>query len=213
MGKDIRFALRMLAKNPTFTIMASIALALGIGANTAIFSIVNAVILKRMPFQNPDRLAMVWERSARNSTTNVVNPINFLEWQSRNRSFERIAAMVEYDVSLTGDGEPEVIDAMAVSDGFFPILGVKPLLGRWFTPEEDVRGNDFVVILSESLWQRRYGADPRILGRKLLFNNQSVTIVGVMPARFRFPQSRAEIWTPLALDRAHSLRAGRYLET
>jgi len=213
MGKDVRFALRMLSTNPAFAITACAVLALGIGANTAIFSVVNAVLLKPMPFENPDQLLMVWEQSPSTSKTNVVNPINFLEWQSRNHSFKRISALVEYNVSLTGDGEPEVINAMAVSDGFFPILGVKPILGRWFTPEEDVRGKDFVVILSESLWRRRYGADPAVLGRKLLFNNQSVIIIGVMPASFRFPQSTADIWTPLALDRASVLKAGRYLET
>src|SRR5579872_6140677 len=150
MTKDLRFGWRMLWRNPGFTVMAVIALALGIGANTAIFSVVNAVMLQRMPFANADRLAMVWESSPRNSETNVVNPINFLEWQARNRSFERISAIVEFPASLTGDGEPEVVDSMAVSDGFFQILGVKPILGRWFTSEEDTRGKDDVVILGEA---------------------------------------------------------------
>jgi len=213
MGKDLRFALRMLLKNPGFTIMAAAALALGIGANTAIFSVVNAVMLQRMPFENPDRLVMVWEQSPRTSKANVVNPFNFLEWQARNHSFERISAMVEYDVSLAGDGEPEVVDAMSVSDGYFVILGVKPIVGRWFRPQEDVPGSDTVVIVGESLWRRRYGADPNVVGRKMLFNNQSVTIVGVMPASFRFPATKAEIWTPLAIDRAQALRNGRYLIT
>ena len=120
-----------------------------------------------------------------------MNPINFLEWQARNHSFERIAANVEYDVSLTGDGEPEVVDAVSGSDGFFDILGVKPILGRWFTAKEDTPGNDNVVIIGESLWRRRYGADPGVLGRKLLFSNTSVVIVGVMPASFRFSRRLA----------------------
>src|SRR5262252_8904527 len=130
MAKDLRFGLRMLAKSPGFTLMAAIALALGIGANTAIFSVVNAVMLQRMPFDKPDRLAMVWERSPRTGKANVVNPTNFVRWQERNQSFERIAALVQYDVSLT-EGEPEVISNLAVSGGFFEILGVRPLLGRW----------------------------------------------------------------------------------
>src|SRR5580704_19235278 len=106
MGNDLRFAVRMLLKNLGFTSMAVAALALGIGANTAIFSVVNAVILQRMPFENPDRLAMVWEQSPHSGKTNVVNPLNFIEWQERNHSFERIAALVEFGASLTGDGEP-----------------------------------------------------------------------------------------------------------
>jgi len=213
MGKDLRFAFRMLLKTPAFTVMAAIALALGIGANTAIFSVVNAVMLRRMPFENPDRLAMVWESSPSGDKTNVVNPINFLEWQARNHSFERIATMVEFDASLAGDGEPEVVHSMAVSDGYFAILGVKPIVGRWFTPQEDVRGNDNVVILSEGLWRRRYAADPNILGRRIRYSNSDVTVVGVMPAAFRFPQTKADLWTPIALDRAHSVRSGRYLIT
>jgi putative ABC transport system permease protein len=213
MGHDLRFAFRTLLKSPGFTLMAVIAVALAIGANTAIFSVVNSVLLERMPFDRPDRLAMVWEQSPHTGKSNVVNPINFLEWQARNQSFERIAATIEYDVSLTGDGEPEVVDAMSISDGFFDILGVKPILGRWFTPQEDTRGNDNVVIIGESLWRRRYGADPKVLGRKLLFNNTSVVIVGVMPAGFRFPQTKAEIWSPLAIDRARAIRSGRYLNT
>ena len=211
MGKDLRFALRMLLKTPAFTIMATVALALGIGANTAIFSVVNAVMLQRMPFEDPGRLVMVWERSPQSGTKNVVNPVNFLDWQARNHSFERIATMVEYDASLAGDGEPEVVGSMAVSDGYFAILAVQPLLGRWFTAQEDTRGNDQVVILSESLWRRRYAADPNILGRRIRFSNSDVTVVGVMPSSFRFPQTKAGLWTPLALARTN--QAGRYLMT
>src|SRR5580693_525620 len=119
MPRDIRFGWRMLWRNPGFTIMAAVALALGIGANTAIFSVVNAVMLQRMPFENPDRLVMVWEASPRTGKANVVNPINFLEWQARNHSFERIAAIFGGAASLTGEGEPEVAPEMVVSDGFF----------------------------------------------------------------------------------------------
>ncbi|HYW43433.1 MAG TPA: ABC transporter permease [Bryobacteraceae bacterium] len=212
MGKDLRYGLRMLRKSPGFTLTAVLALALGIGANTAIFSVVNAVLVQRLPFAGPDRLAMVWEQSPR-TKTNVVNPINFLEWQSRNHSFDAMAAMIAFPSSLAGSGEPEQVDGMAVSDGFFAILGVKPIAGRWFTPQEDVRGSDNAAILGEGLWRRRYGADPGILGRQIHVDNRSVTVVGVMPAGFRFPFSKAELWQPLAIDRARSARSGRYLST
>jgi putative ABC transport system permease protein len=146
--------------------MAVVALALGIGANTAIFSVVNAVMLSRLPFEKPDRLAMVWEASPSTNKTNVVNPLNFLEWKERNRSFERIAAFAPFlQLSLSGDGEPEQVDGMAVSSGFFEILGIQPIAGRWFTPKEDTPGNDNVAILGEGLWRRRYGADRGIVGQ------------------------------------------------
>src|SRR5579871_6488295 len=213
MTKDLRFGWRMLWRNPGFTLMAVVALALGIGANTAIFSVVNAVMLERMPFADPDRLTMLWEASPQTNQTNVVNPINFLEWKKRNHSFERVAALVDYDVSLTGDGEPEVVPGMSVSDGYFEILGVRPILGRWFSRDEDIPGHDNVAILSESLWRRRYGANPDVLGRKVRYDRATVVIVGVMPASFRFPQSKAEIWSPMAIDPVKARKAGRYLST
>jgi MacB-like periplasmic core domain len=213
MAKDLRFAVRTLLKSPGFTLTAVLALALGIGANTAIFSVVNAVMLQRMPFEDPDRLVMVWEQSPRTGKTNVANPINFLEWQARNHSFERIAALIAFPSSLNGDGEPEQVNGMIVSDGFFQILGVKPVLGRWFTSQDSVRGSDNVVILSEGLWRRRYGADPGIIGRKIIVDNEAKTVTGVMPAAFRFPQTKAEIWQPMVLDRARLAKTGRYLST
>jgi len=212
MGKDLRFGLRTLWKSPGFALMAILALGLGIGANTAIFSVVNAVMLQRMPYENPDRLVMVWEQSPRTSKTNVANPTNFLDWRARNQSFDRLAALVQFDISLTGDGEPEVISNLAVSDGFFQILGVQPLLGRWFTPQEDTPGNDRVAILSEGLWRRRFGADPNILNRRMQINGREFPIVGVMPAGFRFPLTQADVWQPMAIDRAKTYE-GRYLST
>ncbi len=209
---DVRYAFRTLLKSPGFTMMAAIALALGIGANTAIFSVVNAVLLHKLPFADADRLVMVWEKSPRTNKANVVNATNFLRWQERNHSFERIAAFVQYDVSITGDGEPEVIPNLAVTNGFFEMLGVQPLIGRWFTAQEDTPGNDRVAILSEGLWRRRFGADPNILGRNIKIDNREMRIVGVMPGDFRFPQTRAELWQPLAIDRARVSR-GRSLST
>jgi putative ABC transport system permease protein len=211
--RDLRFGGRMLRRNPGFTAVAVLALALGIGANTAIFSVVNAVMLARMPYENPDRLVMVWERSPRTGKANVANPVNFLEWQARNHSFERIAALVETGASLTGEGEPEQVRRLIVSDGFFQILGVKAIVGRWFTHQEDTPGSDYVVILGEGLWRRRYAADPELLGRQILINNHKTTIVGIMPADFRFPFTKADLWQPMALDRANAMKTGRYLVT
>lgn len=194
--------------------MAIAALALGIGANTAIFSVVNSVMLSRLPFQNPDRLAMIWEQSPRTGKPNVVNPLNFIEWRDRNRSFENVAAFVTFPLSLSGDGEPEQVDAMNVSAGFFEMLGIRPILGRWFTPEEDTPGHDTAAILSEGLWRRRYGADPGVIGRQIHVNNHAFSVVGVMPASFRFPMTKAEFWTPLGIDRKLATGSGgRYLST
>ncbi len=212
MLKDLRFAFRTLLKSPGFTLMAAIALALGIGANTAIFSVVNAVLLQSMPFEKPERLVMIWEQSPRTGEPNVINPTNFLTWRKRSQSFERMAAFGEFDVSITGNGEPEVIRCMAVSHGYFEILGVQPILGRWFTANEDLPNSPPVTILSESLWRRRYGSDPGILGKRIQINGRDVAIVGVMPATFRFPQANPEVWQPLGLDPARAY-SGRGLSS
>jgi len=209
--QDVRFAFRTLRRSPGFTTVAALTLALGIGASTAIFSVVNAAMLQRLPFLDPDRLVMVFERSPNTPKPNVVNPRNFLEWRDRNRSFQTIAASVETGSSLTGDGEPEQIDRLIVSDSFFPLLGIKPILGRWFTPQEGQAGGEHAAILSAELWRRRYGGDPHILGRRIDVDHIPRTIVGIMPPGFRFPQTSADIWTPLILDRSDT--AGRYLRT
>jgi putative ABC transport system permease protein len=213
MGKDLTYAFRMLLKSPAFTILAVAALALGIGANTAIFSVVNAVLIQKLPYKDPDRLVMVWEQSPRTGKTNVANPLNFLEWKERNNSFEEISAMSAFPLSLTGDGEPEQVDAMTVTPAFFPILGVQPLRGRWFTTEEGTPGKNNAVIMSEGLWRRRYAANENLVGRNIKVNNQDVTVVGIMPAGFRFPFSKPELWAPMPLDRATANARGRYLIT
>jgi putative ABC transport system permease protein len=144
----------------------------------------------------------------------VVNPLNFIEWRDRNRSFEQVAAFIAFPLSLSGDGEPEQVDAMNVSSGFFEMLGVRPIVGRWFTAEEDTPGHDNEAILSEGLWRRRYGADPSIVGRQIHVNNHAFSIVGVMPGSFRFPMTKAEVWVPLGIDRKLATGSGgRYLST
>ncbi len=196
MTKDIRFGWRMLWRNPGFTLMAAIALALGIGANTAIFSVVDAVMLQRMPFENPDRLVMVWESSPRTGKPNVVNGNNYEAWRERNHSFERMAAFIGGAASLSGDGEPEVVQEAYATVDYFPMLGVKPLIGRWFEPGEDVVDHADFAILSEGLWRRRYGADPNVLGRIIRVDNSPHRVIGVMPASFRFPQLQPQLWEP-----------------
>jgi putative ABC transport system permease protein len=212
MRRDLQYAFRLLTKSPGFTLAAALALALGIGGNTAVFSVVNTVMLAKLPFLRPDGLVMVWETAPATGRTNVVNPFNFLQWQARNRSFERMAALFEWPHSLSGDGEPEQVSALIVTTDFFPILGIQPVLGRWFTAKEDTPGNDNVVILSEGLWRRRYGANPDILGRRIRVNQHPLTVVGVMPASFRFPFTNPELFVPMAIDRAQAAYPGRYLQ-
>src|SRR5689334_5582292 len=203
--KDIRYGIRMLARNPAFTVVAVIALALGIGANTAIFSVVNAVLLRPLPYAQPDRLMMIRETKLPQFPEFSVSPANFLDWQKQNTVFERMAAVQGAAFNLIGVGEPERLQGQRISDGFFAMLGATPALGRDFLAEEDQPGHNQVVILSHGLWQRRFGGDPNILGQAVTLNGQSYTIVGVMPSDFRFGRT-VEVWTPTAFttDQAQS---------
>src|SRR5438477_711762 len=179
--QDIRYALRVLAKNPAFTIIAVIALALGIGANSAIFSVVNAVLLRPLPFKHPEQLVMVWENAAHMGfPRNTPSPANFLDWQKQAQSFTGMAAMVEHSFNLTGVGEPERLDGRRVSANLFDLLGVPAQLGRSFVPDDD-RPGTHVVLLSHSLWQRRFGSDLAVIGRALSLNGEGYTGRGVMP--------------------------------
>ena len=211
--KDLRFAVRVLWKSPGFSGVALLALVLGIGANTAMFSVVNAVLLRPMPFRDPGRLVMIWETSPRTEKTNVANPQNLADWQKRNRSFEKMAAYVPFQqtASLTGEGEPVEVPINYATRDFFSILGVQPILGRDFLPEEDVAGDrNNVALISEGLWRRRYGADPKIIGRKLIVRGNPTTVVGVLPSSFRFPDVKADIWELMHID-AQAQRRGRFL--
>ena len=211
--KDVRFALRVLRGSPGFTAIALLALVLGIGANTAIFSVVNAVLLRPLPFPDPTRLVMIWETSPRTGQTNVANPQNFADWQKRSRSFEKMAAYVPFQqtTSLTGEGEPVEAPINFATRDFFSILGVHPILGRDFLPEEDVAGDrNNVALISEGLWRRRYGADPKIIGRRLVVRGNPTRVVGVLPASFRFPDVKPDIWELLHID-AQAERHGRFM--
>jgi len=212
--KDIRYGVRGLLKRPGFTAIALITLALGIGANTAIFSVVNAVLLRPLPFQDPDRLVIVWEDAAfLGFPHNTPAPANYVDWKTQNQSFTDMAASQETSFNLTGDGEPERVSAYAVNYNFFPLFGVQPLLGRGFLPEEDRPGSNKVAVLSYSLWQSRYGGDRNIINRDIQLNGEKHLVVGVMPASFQFFESDVRLWVPLALDQEElANRNGHYLK-
>ena len=213
--QDLRYGLRSLLKKPGFTATAVIALALGIGANTAIFSVINGVLLRSLAYANPDSIVMVWERSvARSDHRNVVSPANFLDWQKQSTSFAHMAAIAEQRVNLTGGtGEPEEIKVQVVTQPFFAALGVQPLVGRSFIPEEDRVGNDLVIVLSDELWRNRFGADPAIVGKQVTISGRQRTVIGVMPPGFHFLDNQVKAWLPFALDPAVNYReaSGRYL--
>ncbi len=211
--KDIRYGIRGLLKRPGFTVIALITLALGIGANTAIFSVVNAVLLRPLPFQKPEELVIVWEDAAfLGFPHNTPAPANYVDWKNQNQSFVDMAASHEDSFNLTGDGEPERVSAYTVNANFFPLLGVQPLLGRGFLPEEDRPGGNKVVVLSYSLWQSRYGGDRNVLNREILLNGKKHTVVGVMPASFQFFAKDVRLWVPMALDEKDwANRGGHYL--
>src|SRR5256885_1917562 len=211
--KDIRYGVRGLVKRPGFTVVALVTLALGIGANTAIFSVVNAVLLRPLPFKDPEQLAIIWEDATfAGFPRNTPAPANYVDWKTQNQSFVDMAATAERSFNLTGDGEPERVTAHAVTANFFPLFGVQPLLGRGLLPEEDQPGTNKVVVLSYSLWQSRYGGDRQIINRDILLNGQKHQVVGVMPANFQFLDSEVRLWVPIALDQEElTNRGGHYL--
>ena len=211
--KDIRYGIRGLLKRPGFTVIALITLALGIGANTAIFSVVNAVLLRPLPFQKPEELVIVWEDATfAGFPRNTPAPANYVDWKTQNQSFADMAATHETSFNLTGDGEPERVSSYSVTANFFPLLGVQPLLGRSFLTEEDRPGANKVVVLSYSLWQSRYGGDRNILNREILLNGEKHSVVGVMPASFQFFEKDTRLWVPIALDQEDwANRGGHFL--
>ncbi len=198
MFQDLRYGTRMLVKNPGFTFVALLTLALGVSANTSIFSVVNALLLRPLPYPNPDQLVWVGEVIPQTKSESVPGH-HFLDWSERSQTLERIAAYNPDDFTLTGAGEPERLDGNRVSADFFTLLGVEPLLGRNFLPAEDRPGGERAAIISHSLWQRRFSADRGVVGRSITLDNQSYTVVGVLPPGFRFIHP-FEVWVPLALD-------------
>ncbi len=200
MRQDLRYALRLLASQPGLTLVAIATLALGIGANAAIFSAVNAVLLRPLPYPDADRLGQIWEkRPSEGVMDNVVSPADYLDWEERQQTFEAIAAHTAATADLTGSGEPIRLATGAVSPAFFDVLGVRMALGRTFRPEEATVGQHQVAILSHALWRDRFSADPAIVGRKILLNAEPVEVVGVLPLGFEFSNRSLELWVPLAL--------------
>ena len=196
----MRYAIRTLRRSPGFTIIALLTLALGIGANTAIFSFVNGVLLKPLPYRDPQGIVMVWEKPP-GGDRNGISTLNFLDWKNQNTVFEHMAA-INYggSVTLTGSGKPEEIPGVRVSAAYFDILGVRPVLGRTFAPDEDQLGKNQIVVLSHRLWENRFGADPSIVGRTLTLSGKPCTVIGVMPANTSFDRSWEQLWTPLAFE-------------
>src|SRR5262245_57375677 len=202
--QDVRYSLRTLRKTPGFTAVAALTLALGIGANTAIFSVVNAVLLRSLPYRYPDRLVMLrynYPDEIKGFDPPAVYKVaDFMEWREQAKAFEQIAAYQPYTADLTGNGEPERLASAYVSANLFGALGIAPALGRAFTQAEETVCGAPVVILSDSLWRRRYGGDPHVIGQALRVGGQSRTVVGIMPYGFRFP-GESDLWLPLELQR------------
>lgn len=197
--QDLRYGLRQLRRNPCFTAVAVLTLALGIGANTAIFSLVNRVLLRPLPYRDPGQLVWAAERFGGSHAGAVVISPDFIAWEKDNSVFRQIAASDgRHGANLTGAGEPARVNVMSVTASLFPMLGVRPILGRAFTLAEDSRGHDHVALLSESLWRTRFAARRDVLGRVIYLDNHAYTVVGVMPGSLEYPA--ADVWTPMALD-------------
>ena len=216
MLRDLRFAFRRLLRVPGFTAAAVICLALGIGANTAIFTVINAVLLRPLPFAEPERLVGVWEaNSLRRSERNTVAPANYLDWLSDNTVFSAMSAVQDISASLTGSGQPEEVPVQRATASLFPLLGLAPALGRGFSEADDAPGAPEVAILSHQLWVRRYGADPAVVGRAVRLDGKPLTVIGVMPAETQTIgiQPRPDLWIPLGLNSAENYRetSGRFL--
>jgi putative ABC transport system permease protein len=194
--QDIRFAFRKLAKSPGFTIVAVLTLALGIGANTAIFGTIDAILFKPRPYGDAERILTLWQRDREAGTARGwVAPGNFIDWRERAQSFEVLAGMEPFSLDYLATDGAVSIPSWIVTAGFFDVFGVAPLLGASFRPEDHVQGAAPVVMLSHRIWQSRYGADPEIVGRALTLDGRPTTVVGVMPPGFVYPPGR-DMWSP-----------------
>jgi predicted permease len=211
--QDLRFGMRQLLSKPGFTAIAVLSLALGIGANTAIFSLVDAVLLRPLPFHEPDRLVMVWEDATRvGFPRNTPAPANYADWKAQNQVFEEMAALNWGNYALTDEGEPEKVESQGVTANFFGLLGVQPILGRTFTKEEDQPGANRVVLVSYGLWQRHFGGDPALIGKEILLDGRKHSVLGVMPPGFQFLGKDTGLWLPIAFTPQElANRGGHYL--
>lgn len=210
--QDVQFGLRMLAKHRLATLVSILALAVGIGANTAMFSLCEAFLLHPAPFENADRIvALIDSRPQQNIDMNAIAPATYFDWQKEARSFDRLAAYAWQEVNLTGEGNPQKVNAFRISANLFEMLGVQPQLGRAFIGEEEQPGKDQEIVLGHALWEQRYASDPQILGKSVKVDGKSYTVVGVMGKGFDFPLP-AEAWLPLAIDvKGREQRDNRWL--
>jgi putative ABC transport system permease protein len=203
LSQDLRYSVRTLLKAPSFTIVAVLALALGIGANAAIFSVVNGVLIKPLPYHDQDRLVRVFAQFlGQDIPKSNVSPPEFLDFKGRNRVFDEIAGYADWKINLTGVADPERLPAAYATASLWRILGVPAALGRTFTDDEDQKDRDTVVVLSHDLWQQRFGSDPKIVGKALILGGHPLEVVGVMPKGFHFPSKEAQLWLPFAFDPA-----------
>lgn len=217
--QDLRYGARMLLKSPAVTLVAVIALTLGIGANTAIFSVVHAVLLRSFPYQDGEKLAIVWEhrKAGRGNEQNVINLGNFYDWKDQNTVFTDMAAFFDFNLNVTGDGEPEEVPGQVATPNIFSLLGVNPIRGRTFTPDDGKPGENQVVVIGYDFWQRRFGGDPSIIGRKITINNQPNEIIGVLPPdvgwfvqKGSLIRTAPQIWSPWQVSENLRRRQGRF---
>ena len=212
--RDVVYGLRMLRKSPGFTIVAILTLALGIGANTAIFSLVDSILLRPLPFHDPDQLVVIWEDQSRiGFSRGNPAPGNYSDWKTQNRVFEDIAASSGLSFNLGGEDNPEKVGAQAVTANLFPLLGIQPLLGRTFIQADDRPDANKVVLLSHSLWKRRFGGESQLIGKEILLNDQKFTVIGVMPVGFQFLGSEVDLWVPAQFTQENLMDRGSHYLT
>ena len=214
-AQDVRYGLRMLRKNPGFTVVAVLTLALGIGANTAIFSVVNAVLLRPLPFHDADRLVGLWQTNTTRPGREGVSPANFIDWRDEPGGFEEMVALAYWSFDYTGKGEPEAFTGELVTKDFFHLLGVSALHGRTFLAEEYEPGHEKVVMLSHGLWQRRFGGDPSIVGQTISLRDETYTVVGILRPDFHLPWvgNDREVFAPMPITTAmRQWRSATYLQ-
>jgi len=211
-AQDVRYGIRSLLKAPGFAAVAILTLALGIGANSAIFSFVDGVLLKPLPYPDPERILLLWEKPP-GGGNNVVSALNYTDWHDQSSSFTAVAAVTgSSQMTLTGRGEPTLLRVSRVSAGYFDILGVKPMLGRTFAPDEDVPGKEHVVVMSHRLWANDFGSDPSLVGKTITLNGEAYTVIGVMPEGSVFDRTFNRMWRPLAFSPGERTRNFHWLQ-
>src|SRR5436190_9380589 len=218
MLQDLRLALRTLLRAPAFTATVALTLALGIGVTSLMFSVVNAVLLRPLPYPDQDRLMLVFNVNTNAPAANTIRAtaLDFDDFKARARTFAAMAAHIGTGFTFSGSGEPELVIGEMVTPDFFRVMGVQPALGRAFTPDEFSPGRENVVLLSQRLWKRRFGGDPSVVGTQVPVNGKPFTILGVMPPGFEYPGPRYELWAPLPSPRTADLppinRSSHYLQ-